>query len=169
MLHTTNSENISLVKCASLVALCLVALFSYSSETKSMNQYSSGYEKQFAGSISDSILVKDLFRHFASNFNYIKSAKDKNMQGLLVATFRVSESGSLQEIKIVSGLDPELDREVSRVLALYKNTQASPNGQYLFPISLIIDGLPAKSANNATIPTIEGFSTLKKITIYGYY
>ena len=53
-----------------------------------------------------------------SQVNYPEEAKNKKVQGTVVASFVIEKDGSLTEVKITHGVDPALDNEVLRVLKL---------------------------------------------------
>lgn len=52
------------------------------------------------------------------NLIYPKEAKEKNIQGRVMAGFTIDERGKITDIRILNGADPLLDKEALRVLSL---------------------------------------------------
>lgn len=48
---------------------------------------------------------------------YPSSAKDKGIQGRVLVSFIVNENGKVSKVKIVEGIDPEIDAEALRVVS----------------------------------------------------
>jgi TonB family protein len=61
----------------------------------------------------DSALLKFIFE----NTNYPDSAKANNITGRVVTRFCVTETGSIDQISILKGVDPTLDAEAIRVVS----------------------------------------------------
>lgn len=52
------------------------------------------------------------------NLNYPVTAQRRNVQGTVLVAFIVNKDGSITDLKVVSSVSPELDREALRVLRL---------------------------------------------------
>ncbi|MCM1256026.1 MAG: M56 family metallopeptidase [Duncaniella sp.] len=57
-----------------------------------------------------------LVNYIAKNIRYPESAKEKNIQGRVVARFVVNSDGSIGDVNIVRGVDPDIDAEAIRVI-----------------------------------------------------
>lgn len=60
--------------------------------------------------------MQELYKFLNKNLNYPAAAKEAGIQGRVVCQFVVNKDGSLVDVKIVKGLDPDLDREALRVI-----------------------------------------------------
>jgi len=58
-------------------------------------------------------LLKYIFEHT----NYPEVAKENNIQGKVIVRFCVTAKGTVSQISILKGVDPELDKEAMRVVA----------------------------------------------------
>ncbi|MBR5085790.1 MAG: TonB family protein [Muribaculaceae bacterium] len=56
-----------------------------------------------------------LMNYLSTHIKYPQSAQDNNIQGKVVVQFVVEKDGSIGEIKVVRGVDKDLDREAVRV------------------------------------------------------
>ena len=63
----------------------------------------------------------ELFKFLAKNIVYPKSAIEKDLQGTVVVGFDVEKDGTLSNIRILRGMDPDLDKEALRVVGLMPN------------------------------------------------
>ena len=76
----------------------------------------------------------------ASNIVYPEAAKAANKEGRVVLKFKVERDGSIQNVKVVKGVDPELDAEAVRVVSSAPAwTPGMQNGEpvavsYVFPV-----------------------------------
>lgn len=99
-----------------------------------MPQYPYG-EKELAGFIEHQI-------------RYPKEARQQGIEGRILCSFIVATDGSISNIQVVQGLDPQLDREAIRVLSLMsKWIPGEKNGEKvnvkcLLPIDFSIDEEP---------------------------
>ena len=60
----------------------------------------------------------ELMRWLTDNLRYPKAAQLRKVQGKVVVQFIVNADGSLTDMKIVTSLSPECDRETMRVMAM---------------------------------------------------
>lgn len=75
-----------------------------------------------------------LVNYIAKNIRYPESAKEKNIEGRVVARFVVNSDGTIGDVEIVRGIDPDIDAEAVRVIkSLPKFTPAKINDK---PVSV---------------------------------
>ena len=60
--------------------------------------------------------MEALYKFLQKNLNYPAATKEAGIQGRVICQFVVNKDGSLVDVKIVKGLDPDLDRESLRVI-----------------------------------------------------
>lgn len=89
-----------------------------------------------------------LLKYLASDVKYPKIAMDNGIQGRVVASFVVEKDGSIRDVEIVKGVDPSLDQEAIRVIALMPNwIPGQQRGQnvavkYTVPVTFSLTGDP---------------------------
>lgn len=82
-----------------------------------------------------------MLQYVASHIKYPEVAQENGIQGRVTVQFVVTKRGSIGQVKVVSGVSPELDKEAIRVVkSLPKFTPGKLNGSpvnawYTFPIS----------------------------------
>ena len=88
-----------------------------------------------------------------NNMKYPEEAKKKGIQGRVIASFELSETGQVVNAKILRGVDPELDNEVLRVLMSSpvwerpgQNMGKTVRVRYNFPVNF---QLPKKEESKA--------------------
>jgi TonB family protein len=90
------------------------------------------------------------------NIRYPKSARDKGIQGKVIATFVVEKNGSLSDVRIARGVSKDIDDESLRVLRLSPNWKPGIQDkrkvrvQYSIPISFTLADNIGKSTPNKT-------------------
>jgi len=57
-----------------------------------------------------------LRKHIAENIHYPEIAKENGIQGRVFVQFVVNKKGEVEQIKVVRGVDPSLDKEAVRVI-----------------------------------------------------
>lgn len=83
----------------------------------------------------------ELYKTLAQNIRYPEKAIKGNIQGRVTVQFVVEKDGSVGEVKVVRGKDPELDKEAVRVVkSLPKFNPGMMNGSpvrcwYTLPIT----------------------------------
>jgi len=60
--------------------------------------------------------IETLLKFLRDNTNYPEKAKEEDIQGRVVVNFVVKTDGSIDQVKILKGVDPELDAEALRVV-----------------------------------------------------
>lgn len=92
-------------------------------------------EPQFPGGISE------LYKWLSNNIRYPEMAAQNNIQGRVIVQFVVEKDGSVGEVVVKRGKDPDLDKEAVRVVkSLPKFIPGKMNGQsvrvwYTLPIN----------------------------------
>lgn len=85
------------------------------------------------------------------NVVYPPAAKEKNIQGRVIVRFCITETGAVNKITVLKGVDPEIDKEALRVVSLLPAFKPGMQGGkpvpvwYMVPISFSLNGgkLPA--------------------------
>ena len=54
--------------------------------------------------------------YMRNNLTFPEAAKGRNIQGMVVVTFGVSENGKVDSVKVLRGLDPDVDAEAVRMV-----------------------------------------------------
>lgn len=73
---------------------------------------------------------KELYAWIAKNLRYPAECHDRNIQGRVIVSFRVMKDGSIDEVKVVRSVDPQLDGEAVRVCrTLPKFEPGTMNGE----------------------------------------
>lgn len=65
--------------------------------------------------------VNALLKYLSNNIKYPKTAEKAGIQGRVVVQFVVDKDGSIEDTKVVSSVDPELDKEALRVVNAMPN------------------------------------------------
>ena len=88
-----------------------------------------------------------LLKYVADHIRYPAMAQENNVQGRVVVQFVVTKTGSVGEVKVVRGKDPDLDKEAVRVVkSLPKFVPGKMNGHavnvwYTLPIQFKLQGV----------------------------
>lgn len=89
----------------------------------------------------------ELLKWISSHIKYPAIAMENNVQGRVVVQFVVTKNGSIGEVKVVRGKDPDLDKEAVRVVKTLPNfIPGKMNGQavnvwYTLPINFKLQGV----------------------------
>lgn len=59
----------------------------------------------------------ELLRYINENTVYPEVAKENNIQGRVIVRFCVTSKGSVDQVSVLKGVDPELDKEAMRVVS----------------------------------------------------
>lgn len=59
----------------------------------------------------------ELRKHIAQNVQYPEIAKENGIQGRVFVQFVVNQKGEVEQVKVVRGVDPALDKEAIRVIS----------------------------------------------------
>jgi protein TonB len=58
-----------------------------------------------------------LLKYIAEHTNYPEVAKENNIQGKVIVRFCVTSKGTINQVSVLKGVDPELDKEAIRVVS----------------------------------------------------
>lgn len=89
----------------------------------------------------------ELMKYISSHIKYPPMAMENGVQGRVVVQFVVTKDGSVGQVKVMRGKDPDLDREAVRVVkSLPRFIPGKMNGQavnvwYTLPISFKLQGV----------------------------
>lgn len=89
----------------------------------------------------------ELLKWIASHIKYPTMAMENGVQGRVVVRFVVTKDGSIGEVQVARGKDPDLDKEAVRVVrSLPKFTPGRMNGQpvsvwYTLPVNFKLQGM----------------------------
>ncbi len=95
-----------------------------------------------------------LLKYLASSIVYPDSAREKNIQGTVAATFVINKDGSLSEAVIVKEIGGGCGEEVLRVLALMPNwLPGEVDGQpvrvrFTLPVRFALENVKSKRKKN---------------------
>ena len=85
-----------------------------------------------------------LLKYIAQNTVYPENAKKNNIQGRVIVRFCVTAKGSINQISVLQGVDPELDAEAIRVTKTLPSFKPGRQGGrdvpvwYMIPITFTL-------------------------------
>ena len=79
-----------------------------------------------------------LGKFISEYIRYPQRAKAENIQGRILCSFIVRKDGTVSNIEIVNGLDPELDNEALRVLSMMPKWKPGKNGSETVSVKCIL-------------------------------
>jgi len=79
-----------------------------------------------------------LQQYIADNTQYPEVAKENNIQGRVIVRFCVTSTGSVNQISIFKGVDPELDEEAMRVVSTLPTFKPGRQGGKPVPVWFIV-------------------------------
>lgn len=88
----------------------------------------------------DSATVVNLRRFFSRNIRYPAIARENDLQGTVVVTFRIDSNQKISDIKIIKSLSPECDADVLRVFLAYRQPLPLSPAEYTAGITFLIEG-----------------------------
>lgn len=77
---------------------------------------------------------RELLKYIGDNTVYPKNAKEKNIQGRVIIRFCVTETGGINKISVLKGVDPELDAEATRVVETLPAFKPGKQGGKAVPV-----------------------------------
>lgn len=115
---------------------------------------------------------KGFSKFLSTNVKYPKAAREKNIQGRVIAAFVIEKDGSLSDIKIVRGIGYGADEEALRVLQLSPNWKPGvQNGHtvrvsYAVPINFALSSDDdEKSPKTGYMPVTEPGKSLRDTSV----
>jgi len=88
----------------------------------------------------------EMYKWLSNHIRYPEQAAQNNIQGRVTVQFVVEKDGSIGEVKVVRGKDPDLDKEAVRVVkSMPKFVPGKMNGQavrvwFTLPINFKLQG-----------------------------
>ena len=76
----------------------------------------------------------DLLKYIAENTIYPENAKKNNIQGRVIVRFCVTETGRVNRISVLQGVDPEIDAEAIRVAGTLPEFKPGRQGGKAVPV-----------------------------------
>lgn len=61
--------------------------------------------------------INDFSKWVKANLDYPESAKKNSVEGMVYMSFSVDIDGSVRDVKVTVGIDPDIDREAARVVS----------------------------------------------------
>lgn len=86
----------------------------------------------------------ELLKYIGEHTNYPEVAKENNIQGKVIVRFCVTAKGTVSQISVLKGVDPELDKEAMRVVSTLPPFKPGKQGGkpvpvwYMVPISFTL-------------------------------
>lgn len=75
-----------------------------------------------------------LLAYIAEHTNYPEVAKENNIQGRVIVRFCVTARGTVSQISVLKGVDPELDKEAMRVVSTLPEFKPGKQGGKPVPV-----------------------------------
>lgn len=74
--------------------------------------------------------TEEMMKWISNNLNYPVDAQERGVQGRVVVRFVVTKTGTVEDVKVLRGIDPSCDREATRVVkAMPKWNAGRQNGE----------------------------------------
>lgn len=102
----------------------------------------------------------ELYQYLARNIKYPKSAKERKVQGRVISQFVVRKDGSITDVKVVKGVDAELDAEAVRVISGMPKWQPgiqkgeAVDVKYTIPVTFRLD-TPKKTSSDGVVTVVS--------------
>lgn len=102
----------------------------------------------------------ELYQYLARNIKYPKSAKERKVQGRVISQFVVRKDGSITDVKVVKGVDADLDAEAVRVISgMPKWKPGMQKGEavdvkYTIPVTFRLDN-PKKTSSDGVVTVVS--------------
>lgn len=102
----------------------------------------------------------ELYQYLARNIKYPKSAMERKVQGRVISQFVVRKDGSITDVKIVKGVDAELDAEAVRVISGMPKWQpgmqkgVAVDVKYTIPVTFRLDN-PKKTSSDGVVTVVS--------------
>lgn len=104
--------------------------------------------------------AQELYQYLARNIKYPKSAKERKVQGRVISQFVVRKDGSITDVKVVKGVDAELDAEAVRVISGMPKWQPgmqkgeAVDVKYTIPVTFRLDN-PKKTSSDGGVTVVS--------------
>jgi TonB family protein len=108
-----------------------------------------------------------LRKHLQRNLRYPSSARENNIIGYAIASFKV-QSGKISNVKITKGLQNDIDLEVLRALDLFKETVEAVDDEYSMAFAFQLLGIESNLIPPPPPGKTENTYFLGTVTVTGY-
>jgi len=108
-----------------------------------------------------------LRKHLQRNLRYPSSARENNIIGYAIASFKV-QSGKISNVKITKGLQNDIDLEVLRSLDLFKETVEAVDDEYSMAFAFQLLGIESNLIPPPPPGKTENTYFLGTVTVTGY-
>jgi TonB family protein len=104
--------------------------------------------------------AQELYQYLARNIKYPKSAKERKAQGRVITQLVVRKDGSITDVKVVKGVDAELDAEAVRVISGMPKWQpgmqkgVAVDVKYTIPVTFRLDN-PKKTSSDGGVAEVS--------------
>jgi len=79
-----------------------------------------------------------LLEYISQNTQYPEVAKENNIQGRVIIRFCVTSKGTVNQISVLKGVDPELDEEAKRVVSTLPTFRPGRQGGKPVPVWFMV-------------------------------
>lgn len=117
--------------------------------------------------------IQALYTHLGRTIKYPKEARDVKKEGRVIVAFNVTK-GKMENIRVVRGVSPEVDREVINSLNSFNKPLPLKASTYSIPLLFTLDHGKSKSAEVREYPLVAykapigNSMALNEIVIVGY-
>lgn len=104
--------------------------------------------------------AQELYQYLARNIKYPKSAMERKAQGRVITQLVVRKDGSITDVKVVKGVDADLDAEAVRVISgMPKWKPGIQKGKavdvkYTIPVTFRLDN-PKKTSSDGVVTVVS--------------
>ena len=81
---------------------------------------------------------RSMMKHVKENFSYPEIAKKMGVQGRVIVSFVIWKDGSIRDIKVLRGVDKNLDREAVRIVSKIPNMKPAIQRGKPVPVSFML-------------------------------
>jgi len=81
---------------------------------------------------------KAIMKHIKKNFKYPEIAKEMGIQGRVIVQFVISKDGSITKVKVLRGIDKNLDAEAVRIVKKLPKMQPAEQRGRKVPVSFML-------------------------------
>lgn len=104
--------------------------------------------------------AQELYQYLARNIKYPKSAMERKAQGRVITQLVVRKDGSITDVKVVKGVDADLDAEAVRVISGMPKWQpgmqkgVAVDVKYTIPVTFRLDN-PKKTSSDGVVTVVS--------------
>ena len=110
----------------------------------------------------------DMFKHLQHTLRYPKNAKDNNVAGAVLVTFKVDNDQHISNVVIKKGAHPDLDAETLKNISSYNNTLQAKPGTYTMLVDYVLDNGDGTRTTNPKKIIEQEIPTAGEVVVVGY-